>query len=249
MLKKTLLGATALAALILLQACAPLLIGGAVIGGTLVATDRRTSGAQLEDQGIELRASSRLTQQLPEKHHINVASYNRRLLLTGEVPSEAYKTEAGKIAAEVDNVVQVYNELAVMPNSGLSDRASDTLITSRVRSALIEAKDLYAKSVTTTTERNIVYVLGRVTAREAARITEIASTTRGVQRVVNLLEIISEAELQNTLPQAPKATPAPVAVNYSNAIAPAQVPVNPPVVREVQAPAPVESRALAPVRP
>ena len=88
-----------------------------------------------------------------------------------------------------------------------------------------------------------------MTAREAARITEIASTTRGVQRVVNLLEIISEAELQNTLPQAPKATPAPVAVNYSNAIAPAQVPVNPPVVREVQAPAPVESRALAPVRP
>ena len=135
-----------------------------------------------------------------------------------------------------------------MPNSGLSDRASDTLITTRVRSALIEAKDLYAKSVTTTTERNTVYLLGRVTAREAARISEIASTTRGVQRVVSLLEIISEEELKNTLPQAPKATPVPTAVNYSNEPAAKQVPVNPPLVREVQAPAPVENRAVAPVR-
>ncbi len=236
----------ALAALCL-QACAPLLLGGAAVGGAMVASDRRTSGAQLEDQGIEMRASARIRQQLTERHHINYLSYNRYLLLTGEVGTEEQKAKAGEIAAGVENVIKVYNELAVMPNSSLSVRTSDTLMTTRVKSALVDAKDLYANSVSVSTERAIVYLMGRVTQREAERITDIASTTKGVKRVVSLLEIISEEEKARALPQ----PPAEAKVQYDNPnasnthatqVTNPNLPDNPPVERELQAPAPVEVR-------
>lgn len=189
-----------------LSACAPLMIGGAV-GGAMVATDRRTSGAQLEDQGIELRATNRLRDQLGERGNVSVTSYNRQVLLTGEVPTEADKAAVEKTVAGVDNVRGIVNELAVLGASSLTQRSSDTLITGRVKAAMVDARDLSANAVKVVTTRGTVYLMGRVTQREADRATEITRNTQGVQRVVRVLEIISEEELARMLPQP---TPAPV---------------------------------------
>jgi len=189
-----------------LSACAPLMIGSAV-GGAMVATDRRTSGAQLEDQGIELRAINRLRDQLGERGNVSVTSYNRQVLLTGEVPTEADKAAVEKTVAGVDNVRGIVNELAVLGASSLTQRSSDTLITGRVKAAMVDARDLSANAVKVVTTRGTVYLMGRVTQREADRATEITRNTQGVQRVVRVLEIISEEELARMLPQP---TPAPV---------------------------------------
>ncbi len=186
-----------------LPACVPLLIGGAVVGGTLVATDRRTSGAQLEDEGIELRSANRIREALVERAHINVASYNRQVLLTGEVPTEQDKALAEQAVSRVENVQKIVNELAVMGNSSLIQRSSDALVTGRVKASLVDAKDLYANSFKIVTERGVTHLLGRVTQREADRATEIARQTTGVQKVVRIFEIIAEGDLQRQLPTAP----------------------------------------------
>ncbi|MBX3653572.1 MAG: BON domain-containing protein [Ramlibacter sp.] len=192
------LAATALAAS--LSACAPLLFGGAAVG-TLVATDRRTSGAQLEDEGIELRAASRLRDALGERGHVNVTSYNRQVLLTGEVPSEQVKQLVEQTVSRVENVRAIVNELGVMGNSTLGQRSSDVLVTGKVKASLVDARDLYANAFKVVTERGTTFLMGRVTQREADRATAITRTVGGVQRVVRILEIISEEELQRMLPQ------------------------------------------------
>jgi len=194
-----------------LSACAPLVVGGAVVGA-LVATDRRTSGAQLEDEGIELRAASRIRDNLGERGHINVNSYNRRVLLTGEVPNAQDKQLVEQIVTRVDNVQMVVNELAVLGNASLTQRSSDTLITGRIRAAMVDTRDLFANAFKVVTERGTTYLMGRVTQREADRATEIARSTPGVQKVVRIFEIISEDELRDLLPKPAanetKATPA-----------------------------------------
>lgn len=186
-----------------LSACAPVIVGGAMIGGGLVATDRRTSGAQLEDEGIELRSSSRLRDALVERAHVNVTSYNRQVLLTGEVPTEQDKQAANDIVSKVENVRSVVNELAVLGNASLTQRSSDALLSGRVKAMLVDAKDLYANAFKVVTERGTVYLMGRVTQREATRATEVVRSVSGVQRVVRVLEIISDEELQRMLPQQP----------------------------------------------
>jgi len=173
--------------------------------GSLVATDRRTSGAQLEDEGIELRAASRIRENLGERVHVNVTSYNRRVLITGEVPNAQDKQLVEQVVSRVENVVSVVNELAELGNSTLTQRSSDVLVSTRVRAGLIDAKDLVSNAFKVVTERGTVYLLGRVTSREAERATEIARSTSGVQKVVRVFETISEEELRNMLPQ-----PAPV---------------------------------------
>jgi osmotically-inducible protein OsmY len=197
LLSMCLVGATLGAAL---SACAPVMLGGAVMG-SLVATDRRTSGAQLEDEGIELRAANRIRDNLGERGHINVNSYNRRVLLTGEVPSAQDKQLVEQIVTRVDNVQTVVNELAVLGNSTLTQRSSDTLVTGRIKAAVLDAKDLFSNAFKVVTERGTTYLMGRVTQREADRATEIARSTPGVQKVVRVFEIISEEELRNQLPQ------------------------------------------------
>lgn len=187
-----------------LTACAPLVLGGAVIGGTLVATDRRTSGTVLEDEGIELRSINRLREAFADRAHINAASYNRQVLLTGEVPSEADKQRAQEIVSRVENVRSIVNELAVLGNTTLTSRSSDALITGRVKASFVDAKDLFANAFKVVTERGTTYLMGRVTQREAGRATDIARSIPGVQRVVRVFEIISEEDLQRTLPQPPK---------------------------------------------
>lgn len=203
------LPAMALFGTYLLGGCVPLVVGGAVVGGTLVATDRRTSGAQLEDEGIELRSVNRLREAFLERVHINATSYNRQVLLTGEVPTEADKVRAQEIVSRVENVRSIVNELAVLGNATLTSRSSDALVTGRVKASFVDAKDLYANAFKVVTERGTTYLMGRVTQREATRATDIARTTPGVQRVVRVLEIISEEELQRLLPQPAKPVSAP----------------------------------------
>ncbi len=199
---------TACAAAVLgtsLSACFPLLVGGAA-GGVLVAMDRRTSGAQLEDEGIELRAMARLRDNIGSRARVSVTSYNRQVLLTGEVLNENDKKLVEQVVSRVENVSGVVNELAVIDSPSLVQRSSDVLITGQVKALLIDAKDLYASAFKVVTERGTVYLMGRVTQREADRATEIARGARGVQKVVRILEIISEEEMQRLLP--PKAQPA-----------------------------------------
>jgi osmotically-inducible protein OsmY len=198
---------TAMAAVLLgssLTACIPLIMGGAVVGGTLVASDRRTSGAQLEDEGIELRSSSRLRSNVGDRVHVNVNSYNRQVLLTGEVPTAQDKLLVEQIVSKVETVTSVVNELAVMGSSNLTQRSSDVLVTGRVRAMLVDAKDLFANSFKVVTERGTTYLMGRVTQREADRGTAVARGTPGVQKVVRIFEIISEEELARQLPTAAK---------------------------------------------
>jgi osmotically-inducible protein OsmY len=206
-MRKHLLAAVAasLIAANLVGCAAPFLIGGAFAGGVLMATDRRTSGAQVEDEGIELRAASRVRAALVERAHVNINSYNRQVLLTGEVPTEADKAAVEQIVAKVENVKSVANELAVLGNSTLSARSSDALITSRVKAALVDDKELYANAFKIVTERGVVYMMGRVTKREAELATSVVRGQTGVLKVVRLLEIISEEELKRLLP-----APAPV---------------------------------------
>ncbi len=194
-----------------LSACIPLVLGSAVVGGTLVANDRRTSGAQLEDEGIELRSDSRIRTNIGERVHVNVNSFNRQVLLTGEVPTAQDKLLVEQLISRVENVTSVVNELAVMGNSTLTQRSSDVLVTGRVKALLVDAKDLFANSFRVVTERGTTYLMGRVTQREADRGTAVARGTPGVQKVVRIFEIISEEELARQLPtpaRPPEAKPA-----------------------------------------
>lgn len=197
---KSMLQRTALALVVVglvgttLSGCFPLAVGGAVVTG-MVATDRRTTGAVVEDEGIELRAGSRLREALGERGHVNVTSYNRQVLLTGEVPSAQDRSQVEQIVAGVDNVRHIINELAVLGNSTLNQRSSDALVSGRVKASLVDAQDLSANAFKVVTERGTVYVMGRVTAREAKRATDVIAATSGVQRVVRILETITEEEL------------------------------------------------------
>lgn len=183
-----------------LSACAPIMIGGAVMG-SLMATDRRTSGTQIDDEGIELRAGSHIRENLGDRVRVNVTSYNRQVLLTGEVPSAQDKQLVEQVVSRVENVRSIVNELAILGNATLTQRSSDALVTGRVKAGMVDAKDLFANAFKVVTERGTTYLMGRVTQREADRATDIARGTPGVQKVVRVLEIISEEELQGMLPK------------------------------------------------
>ncbi len=184
----------AVTAAVLMSGCAPLLLGGAVVGGGLVATDRRTAGIQLEDQGIEFRAAARV-RELATLGQISVNSYNRAVLITGEVPSAAERTRVEEAVARVENVRGVVNELVVAGNSSLSSRSADTVLATKVKATLMDAKDLQSNAFRVVVERRVVFLMGRVTPREAERGAELASRVGGVERVVKVFEIVPEAEL------------------------------------------------------
>jgi osmotically-inducible protein OsmY len=178
-----------------LGGCAPLVLGGAVVGTTLVAIDRRTSGIQLEDQNIELKAAPRARAAAgADGSHINVTSYNRLVLLTGEVPSEAARRAAEQEAARVENVRSIVNELAVAGVSSLTSRSNDAILTGRVKATFVDG-GLAAQAVKVVTERGVVHLMGRVTEGEAERATQAARRVPGVQKVVRVFEIITEQEL------------------------------------------------------
>jgi osmotically-inducible protein OsmY len=191
-----------------LSACAPLVLGGAMVTG-VVATDRRTAGIQLEDESIELKVAAAVRQALGERVHLNVTSFNRQVLLTGEARTEADKAQAERLARSQENVRLVVNDLAVMLPSTLTQRSRDTVITSRVKAAFLDAKDLQVNAIKVLTERGEVYLMGRVTQREARRATDIARGISGVAKVVRVFEDISEEELRRI--SQPTASPAPPA--------------------------------------
>ena len=182
-----------------LSACAPLLFGGAAVGA-LMATDRRTSGAQIEDEGIELRSASRVRDSLVDRAHVNITSYNRQVLLTGEVPTAQDKQLVEQIVSRVDNVRSIVNELAVLGNTSLAQRSSDSLVTGKVKAAMVDAKDLFANAFKVVTERGTTYLMGRVSQREGDRATEIARGTSGVLKVVRIFETVGDEELKQLLP-------------------------------------------------
>jgi len=198
--------ASLLAATQLLSACAPLLIGGAAVGGALMYTDRRTSGAQVEDEAIEAKSYNRIRQAIGDRGHVNVTSYNRLALLTGEVPSESDRTAVANAVAGVENLRSVTNEIAVMPNSSLTSRSSDAIVTSKVKATLFDAKDVQGNAFKVVTERGTVYLMGVVTERELNRATELARSISGVDKVVRVAEVVSEEQLKALQP-----APAPAA--------------------------------------
>ena len=179
-----------------LSACAPLIIGSAALASK-VAIDRRTTGIQLEDEAIEIRTESGLRSQLPKNSHVKVSSYNRLVLLTGEVNTEAERSQAERFAKSQDNVKSVVNDLTVSPESSLTQRAQDTLITAKVRALLIQAKDIHSSAVQIVTQRGNVYLMGRLTQAEAKRVTDLISTgnVSGLQKIVKVFETISEEDL------------------------------------------------------
>jgi len=188
------------ASVIGLSGCFPLMAGG-MITGAMVVSDRRTSGTVVEDNAIELKAAGNIRQTLGDRVHVNVTAYNRQVLLTGEVPSEQDKQLVEKAASVVENVTSIVNELAIAGQTTLSQRTNDTLLTSRVKANLVDARDLSANAFKVVSERGTVYLMGRVTQREATRATDIVRGTNGVQRLVRVLDVISEEELARIQPE------------------------------------------------
>ena len=178
-----------LAALQLLQGCAAIAVGG-IAGTVVMSEDRRTVGTITEDTAIELKASSRIGQKLKEGVHLNAFSFNRMLLLTGEMPDAAAREEAERIARGIENVRGVYNELVVSGVSSFTVRSNDSLITSKVKTRFLDSRKFNGIHVKVVTENSVVYLMGLVKREEANDATEIARTTSGVQKVVRVFEYI-----------------------------------------------------------
>lgn len=175
----------------LLNGCIPLMIGGAAATAQ-IATDRRTTGAQLDDEFIEDKAIAQIADRLKSDIHVNVTSYNGIALLTGEVPTEATKNDVAQVVRSMPKVRIVQNELVVGPTSRLSARTNDTFITSKVKARFVEAHSRFQiNHVKVVTERNVVYLMGIVRRDEGDAAAEIARTTSGVERVVKVFEYIS----------------------------------------------------------
>jgi len=181
---------TLLAVLPLVQGCVPLVVGGAAATGVAVSQDRRTVGTIAEDEGIELKANNRLREKFGENAFVSVTSYNRTVLLTGQVPDAKVRAEAERIVRSVENTRGVYNELVIAGLSSFTARSNDSIITSKVKARFLDAQKFNALQVKVVTESSVVYLLGLVTRLEAKEATEIARTTSGVQKVVRVFEYI-----------------------------------------------------------
>lgn len=193
-----------------LSGCFPLMAGGAAVTAS-VASDRRTTGAIVDDEGIEWKVSDKIAQRLGDRVHINVTSYNRIVLLTGEAPREEDKALAEQLARETDNVRDVVNEIQIANPTSLGSRASDSSITAQVKARFVNQSNgaFAANHVKVVTENGVVYLMGLVTRREADAATQIARTTSGVRKVVRVFEYIPEEEARRLDRQGaePKDTP------------------------------------------
>lgn len=178
-----------------LQGCVEMAVGTAVVG-TLAATDRRTFGAQTEDKAILFKGEMRVANLVGSAGHVNVTSFNRKVLLTGEVRDEAMKEAVEREVASVEGVQSIVNDLEVALLSSFTSRSNDSLITGKVKASFVDAKDLYANAIKVVTERGTVYLMGRVTQREGQLAAEVASGVSGVKRVVKVFEYISEDDLR-----------------------------------------------------
>jgi len=185
-------------------------IGAAAVGvgaGALIFADRRTTETVLTDEGIEIRAANRIREKFGDRVHVNVTSYNRTVLMTGEVPDAAARDEVEKLVSGVANVKAISNELTVGAISTLSNRSNDVFITSKVKARFIDAGTVSPVHVKVITEAGVVYLMGQVTQGESNAAVEVARTTAGVKKVVRVFEMISDAEARRLDP--PKAAPQP----------------------------------------
>jgi osmotically-inducible protein OsmY len=185
---KVLSATLAALALLWLAGCAPVIVGAGAVGALSVSEDRRSSGAQMDDQSIEWRASSRISERFGSKAHVNVTSYNRAVLLTGEVADERMRSDIESLVRAVPSVQATTNELVVAEPTSLGSRTTDSYITSKIKTRFLDAAKFNALHVKVLTEAGVVYLLGVVTAAEADDAVEIARTTGGVRKVVKLFE-------------------------------------------------------------
>ena len=183
--------AVALCATFALSACAPIVVAGAAAGAALVVADRRSAGAQVDDQSIETKAGANANSQWGDRIHLNVTSFNGIVLLTGEAPDVATRDAVGNMVKAVDRVRSVQNEMVVAPNTPLSSRTNDSYITSKVKTRFVEENKFPANRVKVVTERQVVYLMGIVTHTEADDAARIAATTTDVKRVVKVFEYTS----------------------------------------------------------
>ena len=192
-----------------LTGCIELMVGGAVMSG-VAAADRRTLGAQTEDKAIAVKGEARMPAITGDVGHVNVTSFNRRVLLSGEVRDEAMKAAAEREVRTIDGVQSVYNELVIAGPASYTSRSNDALITTKVKASLVDMKTISAASFKVVTENGIVFLMGRVTQREGTVAADVARGVGGVQKVVKLLDYISEEELKQ-FQAAPARTGAPAA--------------------------------------
>jgi len=201
-LAKAILGVALLASL---SGCFPLVVGGVAMGAAATA-DRRTLGAQTEDKSITVKAEMRLNKLGGDLAHINIASFNRKVLITGEVPDQSTKAAAEREVRAIEGVQTVYNELQIGPPASYTARSTDALVTTRVKASLVEMNTISAASFKVVTENGTVFLMGRVTQREGDVATDVTKSVTGVQRVVKLFEYISEAELRDITPKSMQST-------------------------------------------
>lgn len=211
-MKKKLLAALLLGTTVLpaLQGCFPVVAAG-VGTGVMATLDRRSLGTQTEDESIEWKAGSRVGDKLRDRGHFNFTSYNRKVLITGEVASEDYKAEAERIVGGIANVQGVYNELVVGPSSSLTDRSNDSFITSKVKSRSVDNGKFNPLHVKVVTEAGTVFLLGMLTQAEADAAIQVARTTSGVRKVIPLFETITPARARELDVSQPDQRAAPAA--------------------------------------
>ena len=185
-----------------LSGCVEMMVGGAVMGAVATA-DRRTLGAQTEDKTITVKAELRVPKIAGPDAHVNIASFNRRVLLTGEVRDEAAKAAVEREVRTIEGVQTVDNELDIAGPSSYTARSSDALITTKVKASLVDMKTISATSFKVVTERGTVYLMGRVTQREGQVAADVARGVSGVQRVVKIFEYLTEDELRALQPPKP----------------------------------------------
>ncbi|MBT9523522.1 MAG: BON domain-containing protein [Dechloromonas sp.] len=191
--KLTLAAAALITLLPMLQGCVPVIVGGAA-AGVMSAHDRRSTGTQADDETTEWKAGNHVPDQYKTFSHINFTSYNRRVLITGEVPNEEAKAAIEAETRKLDGVREVYNELGIGPASSLGSRSTDSYIDSKVKARLVDSNQISANHIKVVTERAIVHLMGIVNAREAKVAVDVARTTSGVKKVVNVLEVVGDED-------------------------------------------------------
>ena len=216
--KPLLISVTLICALPLLQACVPAAIVGGTTAGVMSIHDRRTTGTQADDETTEWKAAARIPAQFKDGSHVNFTSFNRMVLITGEVFTDEAKQAIGETTRSIEGVRGIYNELQVAPVSALSSRSNDSFIDSKVKARLVDTKDISAPHIKVVTERGQTHLMGIVSQREAQIAISIARTTQGVRKVINIMEVLPDEEIRRldtrnlgtTRSSAQPATPAPV---------------------------------------
>lgn len=194
----------ALASLIpLLQGCVPAMIAGGAAVSVMSAHDRRSTGVQTDDETTEWKAAQRVPEKYKAFSHLNFTAYNRRVLITGEVPNEEAKTLIGEQTRQLEGVKDIFNEVNIAPASALGNRSNDSYITSKLKARLVDSNQLSANHIKVVTENGVAYLMGIVTDREAKVAVAIARTTDGVRRVVTLMEVVNEADIRRIDASAP----------------------------------------------